>query len=99
MVYSAQLTLKFIHIKPLHGRQNEVGVHTFKNTAHCCPLPADKYNDFIDANRLEDAGDRLKTMRKLVCIISLLIQFQQICICSRLPKFCDVLGYVSLLDT
>ncbi|KAI4872378.1 hypothetical protein NFI96_033645 [Prochilodus magdalenae] len=25
----------------------------------------DKYNDFIDANRLEDAGDRLKTMRKL----------------------------------
>ncbi|XP_026770293.3 rho GTPase-activating protein 23 isoform X4 [Pangasianodon hypophthalmus] len=26
----------------------------------------DKYNDFIYANRLEDAGDRLKTMRKLV---------------------------------
>uniref|UniRef100_A0A8B9H4A7 Rho GTPase activating protein 23b n=1 Tax=Astyanax mexicanus TaxID=7994 RepID=A0A8B9H4A7_ASTMX len=26
----------------------------------------DKYNDFIDANRLEDAGDRLKTMRKLI---------------------------------
>ncbi|XP_035389482.1 LOW QUALITY PROTEIN: rho GTPase-activating protein 23 [Electrophorus electricus] len=26
----------------------------------------DKYNDFIEANRLEDAGDRLKTMRKLV---------------------------------
>ncbi|XP_030631173.1 rho GTPase-activating protein 23 [Chanos chanos] len=26
----------------------------------------DKYNDFIDANRLEDAGDRLKTMKKLI---------------------------------
>ncbi|XP_051529855.1 rho GTPase-activating protein 23-like isoform X2 [Myxocyprinus asiaticus] len=26
----------------------------------------DKYNDFIDANRLEDAGNRLKTMRKLI---------------------------------
>uniref|UniRef100_A0A8C7DHK8 Rho GTPase activating protein 23 n=1 Tax=Oncorhynchus kisutch TaxID=8019 RepID=A0A8C7DHK8_ONCKI len=27
----------------------------------------DKYNDFIDANRMENAGDRLKTMKKLVC--------------------------------
>ncbi|CAL8303645.1 unnamed protein product [Lota lota] len=26
----------------------------------------DKYNDFIDANRIEDAGDRLKTMKKLI---------------------------------
>ncbi|KAM9462951.1 rho GTPase-activating protein 23 isoform 2-T2 [Clarias gariepinus] len=26
----------------------------------------DKYNDFIYANRLEDAGDRMKTMRKLI---------------------------------
>ncbi|XP_016414998.1 rho GTPase-activating protein 23-like [Sinocyclocheilus rhinocerous] len=26
----------------------------------------DKYNDFIDANRLEDAGDRLKTINKLI---------------------------------
>ncbi|XP_060717115.1 rho GTPase-activating protein 23 isoform X6 [Tachysurus vachellii] len=26
----------------------------------------DKYNDFIYANRLEDAGERLKTMRKLI---------------------------------
>lgn len=26
----------------------------------------DKYNDFIDANRIEDAEDRLKTMKKLV---------------------------------
>uniref|UniRef100_A0AAY3ZVS1 Rho GTPase-activating protein 23-like n=1 Tax=Denticeps clupeoides TaxID=299321 RepID=A0AAY3ZVS1_9TELE len=26
----------------------------------------DKYGDFIDANRLEDTGERLKTMRKLV---------------------------------
>ncbi|XP_073684152.1 rho GTPase-activating protein 23 isoform X2 [Garra rufa] len=26
----------------------------------------DKYNDFIDANRLEDAGDRLKTIKKLI---------------------------------
>lgn len=30
--------------------------------------PTDKYNDFIDANRVEDAEDRLKTMKKLVCI-------------------------------
>ncbi|KAL0984450.1 hypothetical protein UPYG_G00141710 [Umbra pygmaea] len=26
----------------------------------------DKYNDFIDANRLEDSEDRLKTMKKLI---------------------------------
>ncbi|XP_071318311.1 rho GTPase-activating protein 23 isoform X3 [Trachinotus anak] len=26
----------------------------------------DKYNDFIDANRIEDAKDRLKTMKKLI---------------------------------
>ncbi|XP_041829751.1 rho GTPase-activating protein 23-like isoform X4 [Melanotaenia boesemani] len=26
----------------------------------------DKYNDFIDANRIEDAEDRLKTMKKLI---------------------------------
>ncbi|XP_077412798.1 rho GTPase-activating protein 23 isoform X5 [Vanacampus margaritifer] len=26
----------------------------------------DKYNDFIDANRMEDASDRLKTMKKLI---------------------------------
>uniref|UniRef100_A0A3Q1JSP2 Rho GTPase activating protein 23a n=1 Tax=Anabas testudineus TaxID=64144 RepID=A0A3Q1JSP2_ANATE len=26
----------------------------------------DKYNDFIDANRLENASDRLKTMKKLI---------------------------------
>ncbi|XP_068161446.1 rho GTPase-activating protein 23-like isoform X2 [Antennarius striatus] len=26
----------------------------------------DKYNDFIDANRIEDAVDRLKTMKKLI---------------------------------
>ncbi|KAJ8414291.1 hypothetical protein AAFF_G00051610 [Aldrovandia affinis] len=26
----------------------------------------DKYNDFIDANRMEDARDRLKTMKKLI---------------------------------
>lgn len=36
-------------------------------SAHCCPLLSDKYSDFIYANRLEDAGDRMKTMRKLVC--------------------------------
>lgn len=30
-------------------------------------LSADKYNDFIDANRIEDTEDRLKTMKKLVC--------------------------------
>lgn len=28
----------------------------------------DKYNDFIDANRIEDAEERLKTMKKLVCV-------------------------------
>ncbi len=26
----------------------------------------DKYNDFIEANRMENASDRLKTMKKLV---------------------------------
>lgn len=31
-------------------------------------LSTDKYNDFIDANRIEDAEDRLKTMKKLVCV-------------------------------
>lgn len=30
-------------------------------------LSTDKYNDLIDANRIEDAEDRLKTMKKLVC--------------------------------
>lgn len=29
-------------------------------------LFTDKYNDFIDANRIEDADNRLKTMNKLV---------------------------------
>lgn len=28
---------------------------------------ADKYSDFIDANRMENASNRLKTMKKLVC--------------------------------
>lgn len=28
----------------------------------------DKYNDFIDANRIENATDRLRTMKKLVCV-------------------------------
>ncbi|CAG5912004.1 unnamed protein product [Menidia menidia] len=27
----------------------------------------DKYNDFIEANRIEDAEDRLRTMKKLIC--------------------------------
>lgn len=31
-------------------------------------VSTDKYNDFIDANRIEDAEDRLKTMKKLVCV-------------------------------
>ncbi|KAJ7984420.1 hypothetical protein DPEC_G00354660 [Dallia pectoralis] len=26
----------------------------------------DKYNDFIDANRLDDSGDRMRTMKKLI---------------------------------
>lgn len=34
---------------------------------HALSLP-DKYNDFIDANRIEDAEDRLKTMKKLVSV-------------------------------
>lgn len=28
--------------------------------------PEDKYNDFIEANRMENASDRLRTMKKLV---------------------------------
>lgn len=35
---------------------------------HKPSLPTDKYGDFIDANRIEDAEDRLKTMKKLVCV-------------------------------
>lgn len=47
----------------LHGR---VLFHCFLTFA---PTPSpDKYNDFIDANRIEDAEDRLKTMKKLVRI-------------------------------
>lgn len=65
-------------------------LHTFKNTAHCCSLPADKYNYFIDANRLEDAGDRLKTMRKLVCTVSLLIQ-----LIKKISKFVFAVTYQS----
>lgn len=35
---------------------------------HKPTLFTDKYNDFIDANRIEDAEDRLKTLKKLVCV-------------------------------
>ena len=45
-----------------------VGVHCSMQITLYRPLSADKYNDFIDANRLEEAGDRLKTIRKLVRI-------------------------------
>lgn len=27
---------------------------------------SDKYNDFIEANRIEDASERMRTLRKLV---------------------------------
>ncbi len=37
----------------------------------------DKYNDFIDANRMENASDRLKTMKKLVCLFVFMIEFEQ----------------------
>ena len=30
------------------------------------PASTDKYNDFIDANRLDSNSERLKTMNKLV---------------------------------
>lgn len=30
-------------------------------------LSTDKYGDFIDANRIKNTEDRLKTMKKLVC--------------------------------
>lgn len=32
--------------------------------------PPDKYNDFIEANRIEDASERMKTLRKLVCSLN-----------------------------
>lgn len=35
-------------------------------TSHKSALSTDKYNDFIDANRIEDAEDRLNSMKKLV---------------------------------
>ncbi|KFU84779.1 RHG23 protein, partial [Turnix velox] len=29
-------------------------------------LLSDKYNDFIEANRIEDASERMRTLRKLI---------------------------------
>lgn len=42
---------------------------TVINSSQTVPvILTDKYNDFIDANRMENASDRLRTMKKLVCV-------------------------------
>ena len=33
---------------------------------HLSPFPADKYGDFIEANRTEDPVERLKVLKRLV---------------------------------
>lgn len=35
-------------------------------TAEALSCVLDKYNDFIEANRIEDSRERMKTLRKLV---------------------------------
>lgn len=64
----------------LHGR---ILFHCFLTFV---PLPSsDKYNDFIDANRIEDAEDRLKTMKKLVRIKKKAAIYRRVDLISNLP--------------
>ncbi|MBN3296502.1 RHG23 protein, partial [Amia calva] len=63
---------KGININPADEKWQDLNVISslLKSFFRKLPEPLftdDKYNDFIDANRMEDAGDRLKTMKKLVC--------------------------------
>lgn len=52
----------------LHVEMNIHNVDILVIQSFMPTLSTDKYNDFIDANRIEDAEDRLKTMKKLVCV-------------------------------
>lgn len=51
------------------------------------PPSPDKYNDFIDANRIEDAEDRLKTMKKLVRIKKKAAIYRRLDLISNPPVF------------
>ncbi|XP_066554487.1 rho GTPase-activating protein 23 isoform X3 [Amia ocellicauda] len=62
---------KGININPADEKWQDLNVISslLKSFFRKLPEPLftdDKYNDFIDANRMEDAGDRLKTMKKLI---------------------------------
>ncbi|KAI1896425.1 hypothetical protein AGOR_G00094640 [Albula goreensis] len=62
---------KGIDINPTEEKWQDLNVISslLKSFFRKLPEPLftdDKYNDFIDANRMEDARDRLKTMKKLI---------------------------------
>lgn len=48
---------------PLARRTGEGAATTSLKSLRCV---LDKYNDFIEANRIEDARERMRTLRKLV---------------------------------
>ncbi|KAJ8389929.1 hypothetical protein AAFF_G00112140 [Aldrovandia affinis] len=72
MVSSLQEQLnKGVEINPTEEKWQDLNVVSslLKSFFRKLPEPLftdDKYNDFIDANRMENAGDRLKTMKKLI---------------------------------
>ncbi|XP_038560997.1 rho GTPase-activating protein 23 isoform X3 [Micropterus salmoides] len=62
---------KGVDINPAEERWQDLNVVSslLKSFFRKLPEPLftnDKYNDFIDANRMENASDRLKTMKKLI---------------------------------
>ncbi|XP_058858912.1 rho GTPase-activating protein 23-like isoform X6 [Acipenser ruthenus] len=66
-----QLNKGSIDINPADEKWQDLNVISslLKSFFRKLPEPLftdDKYNDFIDANRMEDAGERLKTMKKLI---------------------------------
>lgn len=68
------LTLLCLHIKP---RENDLSVND-------SDIFTDKYNDFIDANRMENASERLKTLKKLVRLLEFINEQGVVCVCVRL---------------
>ncbi|XP_077475817.1 rho GTPase-activating protein 23 isoform X4 [Stigmatopora argus] len=72
MVSSLQDQLnKGLDINPTEEKWQDLNVVSslLKSFFRKLPEPLftnDKYNDFIDANRMDDASDRLKTMKKLI---------------------------------
>ncbi|MGH0163663.1 UNVERIFIED_CONTAM: hypothetical protein FKN15_076090 [Acipenser sinensis] len=66
-----QLNKGSIDINPADEKWQDLNVISslLKSFFRKLPEPLftdDKYSDFIDANRVEDAGERLKTMKKLI---------------------------------